>query len=337
MIAPKTIRSHGITLMEVILAAALSAVLLAGVMGGIHYYMVQLNVSQTGVQQAQLARAIMRMIESDLRSAVWKAEVDLSSLDQMASNSMSSSLSGMEDMLGEDMMGELDLLAPEMETDPLGMMLDSGTPPTVGMFGNTTEIRFDVSRLPRPDQYEQQFLGLSEQRLADMPSDIKTVNYFLVQPGVTGFMHGEVGEATEEVPQMGLARREIDRAVTNYALNMGNIIALDAAGEILAAEVTFLMFRYTDGFQWYDQWDSEVMTGLPLAVEVTIALRSVEQTEKLIRGEPLAPEETTDPNAIQGTIFRRLIRVPTGKRSDATMTSDQLGTTSGAAMGASGL
>jgi len=337
MIATKTFRSRGITLMEVILAAALSAVLLAGVMGGIHYYMVQLNVSQTGVQQAQLARAIMRMIESDLRSAVWKAEVDLSSLDQMAANSMSSSLGGMEDLLGEDMLGQLDLLAPEMEADPLGMMLESGTPPPVGMFGNALEIRFDVSRLPRPDQYEQEFLGLSEQRLADMPSDIKTVNYFLVQPGVTGFMHGTVGEATEETPQMGLARRELDRAVTNYALNMGNIIALDAAGEILAAEVTFLMFRYTDGFQWYDQWDSEVMTGLPLAVEVTLALRSVEQTERIVRGEALSPEDLTNPNAIQGTIFRRLIRIPTGKRPDAMMMSGALGTTSGAAMGVPGL
>jgi hypothetical protein len=193
MIAATTIRRRGISLMEVILAAALSALLLAGVTAGIHYYMVQLTVSQTRVQEAQLARAIMRMIESDLRSAVWKAEVDLSSLDEMASNSMSSSLSGMEDMLGEDMLGELDLMAPEMETDPLGMMLESGTPPAVGMFGNATEIRFDVSRLPRPDQYQQEFLGLSEQRLADMPSDIKTVNYFLVQPGVTGFMHGKWG------------------------------------------------------------------------------------------------------------------------------------------------
>lgn len=323
--------------MEVILAAALSAVLLAGITAGIHYYMVQLTVSQTGVQQAQLARSIMRMIESDLRSAVWKAEIDLSSLDQMAANSASSFLGGMEDMLGDEMLGELDLLAPQMEADPLGMMLESGTPPMVGMFGNATEIRFDVSRLPRPDQYEQEFLGLSEQRLADMPSDIKTVNYFLVQPGVTGFMHGQVGDETEETTQMGLARRELDRAVTNYALNMGNIIALDAAGEILAAEVTFLMFRYTDGYQWYDQWDSEVMTGLPLAVEVTIALRSVEQTEKIIRGESLSPEEMTDPNAIQGTIFRRLIRIPSGKRPDAMTTSYPLGTTSGAAMGAPGL
>lgn len=322
--------------MEVILAAALSSVLLAGITAGIHYYMVQLTVSQTGVQQAQLARAIMRIIEADLRSAVWKAEVDFSSLDEMAANTLSSSLGAMEGLLGEEMLGQLDLMAPEMDADPLGMMLNTGAPPIVGMFGNSTEIQFDVSRPPRPDQYEQEFLGLSEQRLADMPSDIKTVNYFLVHPGVTGFMHGEVGEATDEIPQMGLARRELDRAVTNYALNMGNIIALDAAGEILAAEVAFLMFRYTDGFQWYDQWDSEVMTGLPLAVEVTIALRSVEQTEKILRGEALSPDDATDPNAIQGTIFRRLIRIPVGKRPDSMMMSGPV-STSGAGMGVPGL
>jgi hypothetical protein len=66
-------------------------------------------------------------------------------------------------------------------------------------------------------------------------------------------------------------------------------------------------------------------------------LRSVEQTERIVRGEALSPEDLTNPNAIQGTIFRRLIRIPTGKRPDAMMMSGALGTTSGAAMGVPGL
>jgi len=43
---------------------------------------------------------------------------------------------------------------------------------------------------------------------------------------------------------------------------------------LLAAEVDFLQFRYSDGLTWLDAWDTTTYERLPAAVEITIGINS---------------------------------------------------------------
>src|SRR5205823_3339131 len=68
-------------------------------------------------------------------------------------------------------------------TDPsaAGATATSSTPATtvVKLTGSATELRFDVSRLPRVDQYQGMLSSKGDPSAVDLPSDIKTIAYFL--------------------------------------------------------------------------------------------------------------------------------------------------------------
>ncbi len=70
-----------------------------------------------------------------------------------------------------------------------------------------------------------------------------------------------------------MVRRELDRAVSQYANEQGRMEQLNQQGELIAPEVVGLQFRYFDGSQWLEFWDSQQIQGLPLAVEVTVAIQ----------------------------------------------------------------
>lgn len=309
MLRASTIRRrHGLTLIEVLLASGLAVFVLFAVGGAIRFYLLQVGSSQTQIEQAQLARAVLRLLENDLRSAVWKSEIDFSAVQSMAADSAlggSSDLDALADEFGLDpTTGAGDLLSNTQD-----LASSSVLPTSVGLYGNASELQIDISRVPRIDQYDPQFTGFRDRALNDIPSDTKTVTYFLLLPGVSSPMHGQIGSEGITKPQFGLVRRELDRAVTQYALNEGNNASLDASAEILAHEISMLVFRYYDGYTWYEEWDSEAMGGLPMAVDVMIAIRDHETTQALLTDETTLEPLNMDGNPM-GQVFRRLVRIP---------------------------
>jgi hypothetical protein len=42
--------------------------------------------------------------------------------------------------------------------------------------------------------------------------------------------------------------------------------------ELLAPEVVQISFMYSDGVQWYEEWDSSTQQALPAAVEIKVTL-----------------------------------------------------------------
>ena len=109
-------------------------------------------------------------------------------------------------------------------TDPNAATTGAATEPTnvVNLYGTSTELRFDISRLPRVEQYQ----GITEANASgelvatDLPSDVKTVTYFLlsdesaesaastlnvsgsITPSTTGRGRGLMrGEITENTPR----------------------------------------------------------------------------------------------------------------------------------------
>jgi hypothetical protein len=54
----------------------------------------------------------------------------------------------------------------------------------------------------------------------------------------------------------------------------GNIDGLIREEKLLAPEVLGIQFQYFDGQQWLPEWDTEIMQGLPVAVEVLLLMTS---------------------------------------------------------------
>lgn len=143
-----------------------------------------------------------------------------------------------------------------------------------GLFGNKSELQLDVSRLPRLEQYQKLVGGVGS--VTDLPSDLKTVAYYVRGPAAappdTGFAPQGTLTASDSM-RAGLVRRELDRAVTQYATEQGRMEQVNQQGELIAPEVVGLEFRYFDGSQWMEFWDSQQIQGLPLAVEITVAIQ----------------------------------------------------------------
>ncbi|MCA9249074.1 MAG: prepilin-type N-terminal cleavage/methylation domain-containing protein [Planctomycetales bacterium] len=244
------------TLLEVVLAIALSAVVLLLVAEAIRLQLRMVDVGRTELEEAQLARAVLRRMADDLAAAVYAEPPDLTAVEDLAATGISST--------------ETDETSDE--TDDLANSL---APPDVpGLYGNQTELQIDISRLPRLDEYLPQFAATS----ADLPSDLKTITWHLKHVGAA--------EAASAAPQVlptltntasnsgGLFRRALDRSAALFAVENGTADRLNPNDAPLAPEVTQLAFRYFDGSQWSSEWDSAERGGLPMAVEIAIAIRS---------------------------------------------------------------
>lgn len=157
---------------------------------------------------------------------------------------------------------------------------ETTTATTVGFYGTSTELRFDISRLPRVDQYETVQTSSDDPSSIEFPSDIKTVVFFLQSdengsPLLPTELGGRVGYAEPSTTGRGrgLMRSQQDRAVLSLAESSGSDIAVYSAAKMLAEEVVGLQFQYFDGTEWLEEWDSSTTGTLPRAVKIMLTLQ----------------------------------------------------------------
>ena len=278
----------GLTLLELMLALALSALIFVAVGMALDLNVRKQHARRTNVEEAQLARAILRTIGDDLRGAVQITQ-ESDSLDGLSSNPLTAAIGGDADTSGESTPpsggggsgttgggGASEDTTGTGDADETGEDIASSVvpPPKLGLYGNATQLQVDVSRLPRPDQYNP-MLGAqaSNQQLPlDLPSDVKTVAYYIQPGGLTQDNAVSLTRQTDLVSG-GLIRRELDRAVTALAAQGGDANILQQSAEVIAPEVTSILFEYFDGLTWLEEWDSSVMEGLPQAVRVVVTVR----------------------------------------------------------------
>ncbi len=294
-------RRSAFTLLELILSLALTAVV-AGLMGSlIQLYLVNQETGRDSVRQAQMARAILNMIAEDVRTTVRYQKFDTSGLVQLLSTDTGSSGGGATG--GGAPSGAASGGGPSGGGAPSGGASGGGasgastsTAPVAlppGIYGSSTSIEIDVSRLPRPDEYYPKIGNTSTGTLGDMPSDVKTVGYYVQSPRSDG-VQDSLGQLSKEAasltsapvasPNGGLVRRSVDRAVTQYAYENAQSSQLLRTGELIAPEVLALEFQYFDGATWQTQWDGS-QHGLPHVVKITIAM----QRDSLSKSKPLDP------------------------------------------------
>lgn len=259
----------GFTLLELLLALLLLVALLGAIGLAVGVQLRATDTSRSDVAQAQLARAILRQMADDLRGAIWYEPLDVSSalsgLSGVAgSAAVSSGVAGGAGM-GSDPMagGAVGMSSTAAPTEATSVVTDpSMYPAEPGLYGGSDWLEVDISRLPRT---LPGVLGAAD----DLPSEVKTVAWYLAGGSSTA---GQNAQTAAGEPAQGLMRRELDRAVTQWASESGQLSDLDRQAQLVAAEVVDLSFRYFDGATWVLQWDSASAGGLPWAVEISITL-----------------------------------------------------------------
>lgn len=280
---------HGLTLLEILLALALTGVVMVIISMAIDLHLRTMDTRRTSVEEAEIARAVLRHIGADLRSAVLYQPIDLSGaaglsvsgdIEAMAGELLGSGDGSSGGGLGSQGSGGLslpeDFDAAALAGEPMSVnTVDiAGTvePTSVpGLFGNQFEVQVDISRLPRVDEYSVLMAPASSGGVADVPSDVKTVSYFLRDATSTAALSNG-STSLDSGAEPGLYRRSMSRAATSWASANGGVDPSQGGGELLAPEVNYLEFAYFDGLEWYTEWDSEQMGGLPVAIEITIGV-----------------------------------------------------------------
>jgi hypothetical protein len=302
------------TLMEILLTLALTAVVVMLLVFAIDMHLRMLDVRRTNVEQAQLARAVLRIMANDIRGALQSESVDFSSAGEfLGSANIDASDLGLEgDEETADAPEEVDLDALAEDDSPtLNIASSSDTPAVPGLYGNAYEIRVDVSRLPRPDQYVAS-LAADPVGPVDIPSEVKSVAYYLYshQSSQNSSVlddapvpEGMASMSLDASPR-GLIRREQSRILTEWAAANGGLDTLRRGTQLLAEEVTHVEFRYFNGAEWRDEWNTEEEGGLPVAVHIEIWVASpseiaAREEEKMNSG-PLNSARRLRPDSTDG-------------------------------------
>lgn len=317
---PRPLSRGGFTLLEMLLTLAMSVVLMILISGAINFYARDMDTAEQEFRQAQLASALLQLIEDDLRMTLVTRPVSTEALaDVLASAAaplgdlglVSGGAAGSDDALPP---GDPDTLT----DDP--SMLDTNDDLTTGivlqspgLIGNETQLQIDISRLPRLEEsvIDPTLAVNATGELLDRPSDVKTISYFLQMPGNFGVRDAMqvLAETSENAAAAsnttmtggGLVRRELDRAISTFALLSGGSSRLDQTGDLIAPEVTALGFEYYDGINWLPQYNTDEMGFLPLAIRVKLQL-----------GSPGADTSQPSPTTAtaEGRTFTHVIRLP---------------------------
>lgn len=315
----KPSQRRGFTLLEIVLTVSLSVALMALIGAAIQFYAHDMDVSNTDIRQTQIAAAIIQMIEDDLRATIHNEPVDMEGLATLLSSVASQTGGGggnaeadTEGLSSAGIMADEEDLAPAEDEEIPDLTSGVAILQNPGLIGNQYQIQIDVSRLPRLEEY---IVMMDENQLdiEDIPSDVKTVTYF-VQPEAATGVQDQLARQNPSTGAGGLVRRSLDRAVTNFAAERGSLGALAQTGEILAPEVVGLEFSYWDGITWQLEWSSDAYDELPLAVQIKLTM-----TNPIAIAAGLSPD---DENALR--VFTHIVRLPMANPLEDESEDDEL-------------
>jgi len=284
-----TQRISAFTLLEVVLTLSMAVVLMSLVGATLSFYTTNMNVRDADVRRVHLASSILQMISNDLRAALQGSTFDPSTLETFLKAAGPSDAGAAGPALDADEAATLGTTDPAATTEAeesvsTDLVTSTLTLTKPGMIGNQTQIQFDISRLPRLEQWTQT-ISTTPGVLADVPSDIKTVTYYVQAAGtIAGVVDPIQGylptndTGTEQVAAGGLVRRELDRAASNWATESGGLSGLMMTGDLIATEVVSIGFEYYDGTIWQIQWNSDSSSIMPQAVRIILTLSDASTT-----------------------------------------------------------
>lgn len=264
----------GFTLLETILAVALSTILIALVGAGMRIYTRTVSDKRVEVVNARVARVILQRIENDLRAAYTIEEDDSGSASLDLGGDLGTDL----DSAGTGFdTGGIDPTAEDtsdgLSVDLTADLTNATVQPTPGIYGNAMELQIDVlGKFAEPVRYDMLIQASGDPLASNLLSEPKVITYYTRQASSTE-LAGTPLESTESNSRSSmtiLARRVQSRAVAVGATSNG--VSDSQSGEqMLSDQVVSIQFQYHDGTAWTDTWDSSSL-GLPIAVQVTLTI-----------------------------------------------------------------
>ena len=291
-------RRRGFTLLELLLTLSMTVVLMTLVNAAFDFYAFDMDSSDADMRRTMLASAVMQMVEDDLRASLHPEPLDTAALAELLSSTAGAATGqsgGDGGDAGDAAAAGLDDASMEEDMSTI----DSGTSvlQTPGLIGNQFQLQIDTSRLPRLEEYSV-MMDVDPGNLADVPSDLKTVTYFVQQAESYGVDDPLAKlDGNTSTGSGGLVRRVLDRQASTFAALSGNMNSLNQTGELLAPEVTGIEFSYWDGLVWQIEWNSDELGELPLAVKIQMAMI-----------DPLV-----DANEQEPRLFSHVVRLPMAK------------------------
>ena len=242
----------GFSLIEVLIALALTVLLLSAVSAAVNLHLRFQTAGRSQVNRSQLLRAIIRKMDEDFGAVVLF-------VDQSEEEDLTTSLEN-----------------PEATADTsdsaltVGGLESAGTPITFGIVGETDFLHLCVSRPLRDLSYDSLY---TESPTSGRSNDLLTVTYglgpidfnLLIDPRQPKYSTQQQDDFGPR-PTTGFARRSIDLYAFDAATDILN------PEDVIAPEITEVQFAYFDGTAWLDAWDSRTLGGLPRAVKVTFGL-----------------------------------------------------------------
>jgi hypothetical protein len=312
-ISSKKRKNAAFTLLEVILALGLSALVIFAIGMAVDVNLRLLDRGRTEVEEAQLARAVLQIMARDIQNAIYSNPSDVNKLYSGTSSTgttgTSSSQSGQTSSASSGLTSSSQTSSTSSgsstnsdgttSTDATTDIAGSAPQLIPGLYGNTNELEIDVSRMPRADQINIAANQSDNSANTGQLSDVKNVVYYLLGNSTSGLSGVAGGSASTG----GLVRRELDRATALFSSQQGNLSQTDSNPAPFAPEVEAIQFQYYDGSQWLDEWDSSTEGGLPLAVEITIFIARQKQriTQEALKYRLLVHIPTAQPAQTQTT------------------------------------
>jgi len=302
--------------MELMIAVGLSAILMAALYKAMDIYLSLQLDSHEEISRQQVARAVLRQITRDIQSVVFTKQEVLPEEEETDILGIGITGSGTSGLSGEGTSGlggggtssggstsDLDGNAYGTSTiDPETV----STTYTSGLVGTSTDLQLFISRPDRNLAYvSAQELTSPDQRTGDL----LLVRYLVASKLGSGLgsMIADREAAGITDGALGLARVEGDLYGLSTAVQTSEDMPQLSAAKLVAREVSALTFRYYDGGQWLEEWDSTARNELPKAIEITITLRDELPTESL-----LSDDEQT-PYALPETTHRMVVPLPTAE------------------------
>lgn len=246
--------SSGFSLIEVLIALALTVLLLSAVYSAVGLHLRFQTAGRSRVHSAQLMRAIVRNMDEDFAAVVMYVE-------QADEEDESTSIEETEPI--EDV-ADTALTVGGLETE--------GTPITFGVVGTSEFLHLCVSRPLRDLSYDSLY---TESPTSGRSNDLLTVTYStgpvdisrLVDPTRPKYDDPDPALFSNR-PPTGLGRRAVDL----YSFDAATDILTE--NDVITPQITEISFAYFDGTAWLDSWDSRTLGALPRAVRVTFGLWS---------------------------------------------------------------
>jgi prepilin-type N-terminal cleavage/methylation domain-containing protein len=346
-------KRFGFTLIEVLISLVLMVIIIGMISLSVDIYLRQMLIHRSGIEEAQLARALLDRISQEIRSVVVQpAETDAAATE--IDSELLISIFGSTETTGNTttsaannnwinfVTGETN--TPLTSTNPedgeqsseSNISLKGQMP---GIYGESNWIQIDAVRLPRGEFFGSQRMRVGSQYQTDRLSSTKTVYYYLGKDTGTitdvsdprykpDQLTGSLGRLTDLTSvQYGLFRREFDRQVTQYIIDEGKESEYEQYDEVIAPEVEWIEFSYFDpsaatstntSGDWVDYWDMDEKQTFPKAIKITIAIR------RQIFGKELSDwTESTGENT-PTNIYSRIVILPIESEQQNTEENEEL-------------